>query len=140
MTDPEIWRRSPSNPDLMVSSHGRVMVIPYSKPMPYGGERSYGGVPTYGQWDGERYVYTRRGKKTLKVARLVCEAFNGPPDDGQMCLHEDEDSRNNRPDNLRWGTNKENLNYPGYLEYCRSRIGHNSPVVKGRIKRELTNP
>lgn len=140
MTDAEIWRRSPSNPDLMVSSHGRVMVIPYSKPMPYGGERSYGGVPTTGQWDGERYVYTRRGKKTLKVARLVCEAFNGPPDEGQMCLHEDENSRNNRPDNLRWGTNKENLNYPGYLEYCRSRTGNNSPVVKGRLNKEPINP
>jgi len=68
------------------------------------------------------------------VARLVCEAFNGPPAPGQLALHEDENSRNNSSENLRWGTQKENLNYPKFLDYCRSRTGENNPYIKGKKK------
>lgn len=132
MKSDELWRRSPSEPDLLVSSQGKVMVAPYERSMPYGGKRWYGGVPTTGQWDGNRYVYSRKGHKTLKVARLVCEAFNGPPDPGQVAMHEDEDASNNKPGNLRWGTQKQNLNYPGFLEHCRSRTGENSSYRKGK--------
>ena len=96
--------------------------------MPHGGERVYGGSPTFGQWAWApsrkhgRFLYCRRGRKTLKVARLVCEAFNGPPPDGSpYCLHIDEDSRNNRPENLKWGTQRENLNAPKYIAELRSR-------------------
>lgn len=72
--------------------------------------------------------------KTYKVHRLVCEAFNGPPPfQGAVCMHLDEDYRNNRPDNLAWGTQKENLNAPGFIAYCRSRTGENSPTAKGRL-------
>lgn len=103
--------------------------------MPRGGMRTYGGEPTRGQWDGDRFVYPLRGK-TYKVARLVCEAFNGQPPAGrQYCLHVDEDSRNNRPSNLTWGTQKENLNAPGFIAYCKSRTGEASPAVKGRLAR-----
>ena len=97
--------------------------------------RQYGGWPTEGQWDGTRYVYSRKGFKTQKVARLVCEAFNGPvPFEGAVCMHVDENARNNRPTNLAWGTQKENLNAPGFLEYCRNRTGENSPTYKARAK------
>lgn len=140
MTAKEIWRRSPSAPDLLVSSFGNVMVVPHEAPMPYGGKRFYGGQPTRGQWDGNRYIYPRKGHKTLKVARLVCEAFNGPPSPGQLAMHEDENSRNNKPDNLRWGTQKENLNYPGFLDHCRGRTGDDNPYRKGlKNKAESSN-
>lgn len=88
-----------------------------------------------GQWDGKRYLYARRGNKTLKVARLVCEAFHGsPPDGSSVCMHMDENSRNNRPENLAWGTQKENLNAPGFIEYCKGRTGDSSATAKGRMK------
>lgn len=94
--------------------------------------KQYGGKPVIGQWDGNRYVYVLRGK-TYKVARLVCEAFHGlAPFDKPVCMHMDENSRNNRPYNLRWGTQKQNLNAPGFVDYCRSRTGEQSPVIKGR--------
>lgn len=97
--------------------------------------REYGGVPTVGQWDGTRYIYPRRGKRTLKVARLVCEAFHGAPQQSDsVCMHRDENSRNNRPENLAWGTQKENLNAPGFLQYCRGRTGENSPTFKAKLK------
>jgi HNH endonuclease len=68
-----------------------------------------------------------------KVHRLVAEAFLGPPPfDGAVVMHIDENAANNRPSNLRWGSQKENLNAAGFIEYCKSRTGVNSPIVKGR--------
>lgn len=123
MTDaPEIWRAIPSLPEYIASSHGRVMRLPWGGRMPYGGARPYGGTPTFGTWSptDNRFIIVFQGK-TYKVARLVCEAFHGvPTPERPVCMHLDENSRNNRPDNLAWGTQKENLNAPGFLAYCRS--------------------
>jgi hypothetical protein len=119
----EVWRDIPSLPDYQASSKGRVMRKPYEAPMPRGGTRTYGGQPHVGVWSEEdgRYVLCYIGK-TYKVARLVCEAFNGPaPFPKAVVLHDDENSRNNRPGNLKWGTQKENLNAPKFIEHCRNR-------------------
>lgn len=81
------------------------------------------GKPTFGVWEKvqKRFVYLFR-RKTFKVHSAVCEAFHGPkPFPKAVAMHDDENSRNNRPDNLKWGTQKENLNYPGFLAYCRTR-------------------
>lgn len=120
------WRIVPSLPRIMVSSEGLVMLIPETGHMPNGRPRQYGGMPTYGQWSENRYIFLYEGR-SYKVARLVCEAFHGAPPEGKMyCLHIDENSRNNKPDNLKWGTQKENLNAPGFIQYCKSRTGENS--------------
>lgn len=80
-------------------------------------------------------VYSRKFGN-LKVHRLVCEAFHGAaPEDGMVVIHLDEDATNNRPENLKWGTQKENLNMPGFIAYCKSRTGENSPTIKGRANR-----
>lgn len=42
------------------------------------------------------------------VHRLICWAFHGPCPDGMECRHLDGNPANNRPDNLAWGTRKEN--------------------------------
>lgn len=127
----EEWRIVPSDVSLLASSAGRIMVAPYS--ILTGSRRSYGGTPTQGQWDGDRFVYARKGYRTVKVARLVCEAFHGsPPHEDAVCMHGDENSRNNTPENLAWGTQKQNLNAPGFLQYCRGRTGENNPLIKGR--------
>ena len=39
-----------------------------------------------------------------KVCVLVCTAFHGPCPDGMVCRHLDGNSRNDRADNLAWGT------------------------------------
>ena len=39
---------------------------------------------------------------------LVLEAFVGPRPQGLVCRHLDGDKRNNRVDNLKWGTHAEN--------------------------------
>lgn len=130
----EVWRPVPRCDGLLASSLGRLMVAPYSAPMPRGGVRTYGGEASFGVWDGKRYVYRFAGK-TYKAHRLVCSAFHG--ESSLYCLHIDENARNNRADNLKWGTQKENLNAPGYIEYCKGRTGANNPYIKGR-NREAT--
>lgn len=137
MTNGEIWRTVPSVPDVLVSSEGRVMLAPYRGPMPKGGERSYGGTPTFGVWNKQdaRFIIVVRGT-TYKVARLVAEAFHGPaPFDRAVVMHLDENAANNRANNLAWGTQHENLNAPGFLEYCRGRTGDRHPVAVGKRRR-----
>jgi hypothetical protein len=52
-----------------------------------------------------------RGKQKMHlVHRLVLEAFVGPCPDGMECCHEDGNPTNNRLENLRWGTPKDNSN------------------------------
>lgn len=136
MSNGETWRVVPSAPWFLVSSEGRVMTAPYLGEMPYGGVRPYGGQPHFGVWnkhDG-RFIIVHKGK-TYKVHRLVCEAFNGAPtDEKNVCMHLDENAANNRASNLAWGTQKENLNAPGFIEYCKSRTGENSPTAKAMKK------
>jgi len=114
---PERWRVIPSLPEFIASSHRRVMRLPWGGRMPYGGMKPYGGEPTFGTWSptDNRFIHCYQGK-TYKVARLICEAFHGPaPALKPVCMHLDENSRNNRPGNLAWGSQKENLNAPGYI-------------------------
>jgi hypothetical protein len=133
----EEWRIVPSAPFVMASSEGRIMVVPFLGKMPNGSPRQYGGQPTFGVWDKvtARFVWAYRGKN-FKVARLVCEAFHGPPsDESPVCIHIDENSANNRPSNLKWGTQKENLNGDAFIDYCRARVGEHSPTIKGTRKK-----
>ena len=111
--------------------------MPHKIPMPNGGFKAYVGKPTYGvlRRDQMRYGYYYKGKN-YKVHRLVCEAFNGPPPfDKAIVMHLNDDATNNRPENLAWGTHKENLNTPSFIAYCKSRTAENNPRVKGRRRK-----
>lgn len=119
----EVWRVVPSKPRFLVSSEGRFMVSPYWGEMPNGGGRPYGGQPHFGVWDKQdsRFIVIYKGK-TYKIHRLVCEAFHGPQPDGKpVVMHIDENSANNRPENLKWATQKENLNCDGFKAYLKNR-------------------
>lgn len=126
----EVWRQVPSAPQFLVSSEGRIMVSPYWGSMPKGSKRPYGGAPHFGVWNKQdaRFIIIYKGK-TYKVARLICEAFHGSaPDELPVCMHNDENSANNRPDNLAWGTQKQNLNAPRFKEYQGMKRGESHPV------------
>lgn len=129
----EVWRQVPSVPTYAVSNLGRIMRLPWIGRMPHGGPKHYGGEPTYGVWiEADKRFCTNIKGQNYKIARLVCEAFHGAaPADKPVCMHLDENPQNNRPENLAWGTQKENLNAPGFLEYCRGRTGENNPRTKG---------
>lgn len=53
-------------------------------------------------------LHFRNAKKHFTVHSLVLTAFVGPRPDGCECAHLDNDRSNNRLDNLRWVTRKEN--------------------------------
>ncbi len=46
--------------------------------------------------------------RTMLVAAVVLEAFEGPRPRGMLALHWDDNSSNNKRGNLRWGTSVEN--------------------------------
>ena len=46
---------------------------------------------------------------TVYVHALVAEAFVGPRPEGAVCRHLNGNSRDNRPENLAWGTQAENI-------------------------------
>lgn len=134
--DLEVWRPIASLPEYIASSHGRIMCVPRLG----NGRKSHGGKPYPGVWSptANRYILQFR-RKTYKVARLVCEAFHGPaPAETPVCMHLDENSRNNRPENLAWGTQKANLNAPGFLaRSSRSRMGRAHVRLSPAQRREI---
>ena len=143
----EVWKPVPSLSGVLASSYGRIKLPSRTATMPHGGIRHYHPKPTYGcrvkSSKNARHTYYGVSTKffgNIKVHRAVCEAFHGkPPFERAVVIHLDEDATNNRPENLKWGTQKENLNMPKFIEYCKSRTGKNSPSYKGMIKRKCKN-
>jgi len=68
--------------------------------------------------------------KRILVARLVCLAFHGlPPEGKENVLHYDDNCHNNIPENLRWGSLKENA------ADMRRNLGYWPSYIDGRSKR-----
>jgi hypothetical protein len=126
----EQWREVPSLPQIEASSWGRIRRKAHTGRMPYGGQRQYSSDPTYGTVRRASKTakhtyrgYNYRGIGNVKVHRAVCEAFHGPAPDGKpVVIHINEDAHDNRPENLRWGTQKENLNMPKYIAELKARL------------------
>lgn len=130
----EIWKPVPSEPGVHASSHGRVLQAPCYAPLPNGGYRLVLPEPREGQVSKAskdaahvyRHVMLRRHgggprQQPRKVHQLVCEAFHGPkPFPEAVVIHLDENALNNRPENLKWGTQKENLNMPRFKAWLSS--------------------
>jgi hypothetical protein len=141
----ETWLPVPSKPGIIASSFGRVKLPNSVADMYNGGQRSYTPKPTFGVVTranrNARHTYMGLANKkfgNMKIHRLVCEAFHGPPPFPKaVVIHLDENAHNNKPENLKWGTQKENMNMPGFLQYCRNRTGENSPAVKGKAKNNI---
>ena len=138
----EVWKPVPSIPGLLASSEGRVLIPPCYAPLPNGGYRLYETRPVQGAVTKSTRdaAHSYRGlywKKhgNVKVHRAVCEAFHGPaPFDGAVVIHIDEDAHNNCPDNLKWGTQKENLNAPKFKAWQRS-PERNAAIAEGKRRK-----
>ena len=147
----EIWNPIPSIPGAFASSIGRVWFPPKRKTalMPTGGTRTYKTAPTFGTEEksatarsgsGRRMIINKRGKN-YKIHRLVCEAFHGsPPSSKHIVMHLNEEPTDNRAENLKWGTRKENQNFPKVKKAFRARVGDNSSwAIHKRRKAEDPN-
>ena len=136
----EIWKPVPSCPGMTASSLGFIRLPERAIETPSGGvswvtTRPRRGVKTRASKTARHYFYGIyvRAYGNKKVHRLVCEAFHGPaPFPRAVVIHLDEDALNNAADNLRWGTQKENLNMPGFRAFCQSRVGEKSAWAKHR--------
>lgn len=144
----EEWKDVPGVESLMASSWGRVRLKPYSCATPFGGVRHYNPKARTGRVmtkstgrEGapkRHMIYYTGLNKSFIVARLVCAAFHGPaPADKPICMHLDEDPSNNKPENLRWGTQRENLAMPKAQKAFRSRVGEKSCRAIGKRRKEL---
>lgn len=130
----EIWKPVPSEPGVLVSNKGRVLLQPCYAPMSNGGYRAYMPEPRKGQVckacadAAHEFMIVmvkdatkRAGQRPRKVHQLVCEAFHGSkPFPEAVVIHLDENALNNRPENLKWGTQKENLNMPKFKAWLSS--------------------
>lgn len=97
----EEWRACEDFPSYEVSSLGRV-------------RRAKSGRLRVLSTDHDGYQHLTLSENakhtTRKVQHLVAAAFLGPKPSAVHCLaHNDGNPANNRPDNLRWATQKENL-------------------------------
>lgn len=139
-----ITKPIPSIPGALANDEGLFKLPELLGKMPRGGgERIYktswsrGTVTKSSKTARHKYYGLVYKGRNYKVHRLICEAFHGPPPTPRsVVIHLDEDATNNRPENLRWGTQKENLNMPKFIEYCRSRTGENSPHAIHKRRKE----
>ena len=80
---------------------------------------------------------TKNGKRTLKaVHRLVLEAFVGPCPEGLQCDHKNRVRDDNAATNLRWVTQKENLEGRVYTgKYVKRKPWEYTEARKANVKK-----
>lgn len=95
------WRDAPSlGGNYRVSSDGQI----WSRPR----KGTAGGVLSP-HLSRKGYLQINLAGKTRKVHRLVCEAFHGPPERGQLVRHLNGIKTDNRAENLAWGSASQNM-------------------------------
>lgn len=95
----EVWLTSPI-PSLQCSSLGRVRKSTTHRILR--GHHNANGRIVIHRSDRER-------PKNVLVSRLVCETFHGPPPPAAVCMHLNDIPNDNRPENLQWGTQQDNM-------------------------------
>jgi len=116
----EIFKTIEGYPDYEVSNLGNVKSFKRSNPKILKQEKIH----------GYKYstIYNGNGRKIHRVHRLVLAAFVGPCPEGMECCHNNGIKTDNRLENLRWDTSKNNnadkINHGSKL------FGENSPHVK----------
>jgi hypothetical protein len=105
----EIWKPIDNYPGYFVSNTGKVKSCRGNKEIELSPRE---------EWNGRLYVNLYRDKKmkSIKIHRLVAEAFIPNPDNLPQINHKDENPKNNKATNLEWCTAKYNLTYNGLLK------------------------
>lgn len=125
----EEWKDIKNYPDYMVSNQGRVISLNFKRTGKEQvlrcckGKDGYLAVKLY-----------KNGKlKNFKVHRLVSEAFIPNTDNKPFIDHINTDKTDNRVENLRWVTSKENSNNPltkkHFSESRKGKLNYNSKKV-----------
>lgn len=109
----EVWKSIPGLPNHEASSIGRVRVKARRSYIPANSNRAAhsrllpASILSRNLWGGRYFVSV--DNKAIGVQRLVCLAFHGVPKPGQdNACHRDGNRKNNREDNLYWGSHSQN--------------------------------
>ena len=145
----EIWKDIPGYEGwYQASTHGRIRSLPrqdYRRDA-HGGHSTWaytGRVLRVRPKESGHLNVSLGAHNTKKVHRLILETFVGPCPVGYECLHADGDPRNNRLENLRWGTRVENReDIRRHAQLYRRRQGSTwlSEETIRDIKRDLAQP
>lgn len=144
----EMWKPIDGYEFHEVSSAGRIRSVDHIEPggrYP-GRQRRKGRVlKPYKAGRGAGHLAVRLGLRepTVYVHRLVLEAFVGPCPVGMEACHNDGNRKNNRVDNLRWDTRKENAadsvrhgTSPAGSKHHMSRLSEEKiPAIRERLER-----
>lgn len=119
----EIWKTIDDFPNYQISSYGRVKSLNYRNTK----QEKIMKCCT----DSSGYKYITVGKKHPKVHRLVAKAFIPNPNNLPQIDHINTDRTDNRVENLRWVTGKENCNNPLSIKhYSECRKGGKNYIAK----------
>jgi HNH endonuclease/NUMOD4 motif len=107
----EVWIEIEGWPCYQVSNQGRVRSLDKVIIQSNGVQRFSKGV-VLNPWKESGYfrvdLSNDNEKQPFFVHTLVCTVFHGPCPEGLECRHLDGNEWNNLPDNLMWGTRKQN--------------------------------
>lgn len=132
----EQWRPVPGyETSYEVSSLGRVRSLARTVMRANGRPLPVAGKIKSVHWNPKsRVTQVTLGKHDVRrVHHLVLEAFVGPRPDGAIGLHWNDDPRDNRAENLRWGSYSDN-NY----DRVRNGIHHNAAKTHCKRGHEFT--
>ena len=99
------YRNIPDFPGYRIGSDGSIWSCWKGK---WGMSSNWRKLKPQARESGHLYICLCPARIQRSVHSLVLETFVGPCPEGCECLHRDGNPQNNRVDNLRWGTHKEN--------------------------------
>jgi hypothetical protein len=96
-----MWKTIPTYPNYEISDLGEIRHVGKANLLKF--------TTKQGKLPYQRASLCTDGKiQKFAVHRLVLQTFVGPCPDGHECMHLDDNPRNNKLENLKWGTRKEN--------------------------------
>lgn len=132
----EIWKNIEDNDNYMISNLGRVKSM--ERTVSFGwSKRTIKSRILKPKDNGNGYKLVRIGNKYLYIHRLTATHFIPNPDNLQEIDHINGNKTDNRVENLRWVTHKDNMNNPitkHKMNSCKKK-----PVLQYTINNELIN-
>jgi len=125
-----------------VSNLGRVRRIPHIREDVLGRKHRMKRTILKGSEDVYGYMKVKLkckdGIRSLFIHRLVALAFIPNPDNKKVVNHLDGDKLNNRVDNLKWATHKENSRHAWKMGLCTPSRG-NTKLTESEVKKILNS-
>jgi hypothetical protein len=141
----ELWQEIPGYPGYEASSEGRVRSLDRED---VAGRKIKGRILQPGILQNGRLQVVLcgvHGKKQIKVHQAVALAFHGPCPEGKEVRHwPDRDVKNNRPENLSYGTKVENhldsVAHGTHKELCKTECQLGHPLLSPNLRERRSRP